>query len=377
MRRCSDAVAMRPNSQKWKYLALLSNVAVSEPVGNELVALVPPDDKRIVGEVGLSTFTSHFSDQFGRRISPSLIIARNDARMTLESLAAFRNCVAISAIAEAWARFLAYGAQLEALKFSDYFSIYPHQLGRDGRSVIVGSPALLGLDELDEFDGQTTPGISPASANKSMFDQGLLAALLDRWTVKFVSRKESWSDTALFRSLEMAARASAMPYHNQATLEDYGAQIALWVSAHEILTRTIAANSSLPQVDAVLAAAVLKSSALRAKRYTVHHRRQTYRANLLRKLYSEMYFSRNDFIHGNPVTRKNIFPGGHTNKYPLTCFSPIVYRFAVCSHLDLWAVSHTSDSDVFGRVRDSTYEDALMAATRPTARNQREKGKGS
>ena len=50
-----------------------------------------------------------------------------------------------------------------------------------------------------------------------------------------MSSNPSWSDNALFRSLNMAFRAAEMPAWNDITVYDVGRSVALWVSAFEIL----------------------------------------------------------------------------------------------------------------------------------------------
>jgi hypothetical protein len=351
----------------WRYVALFNNVSIEEAVGNDFIAIAPPSDSRVTSEAaetGFRTFIGRFRDQFGRKIIPSVLILREDVKPDLDLVVGFRNALAVTAVTQAWMRFLSHGAQLQHFKFSDYFSLYPHTLAKDGQNVVVHSPALLGLDELKSFQGQTSPGISRAHAPTEFCDSYLLEALLARWVERFIRGNKKWSNVALFRSLQMAFRASAMPFQNNATFEDYGAQLSLWVSAHEILTRPETGSASLSEVLTTLAKAQLSRSKLRAKRYSAYIGKKLVRVALLQKLYCEMHRSRNHFVHGNPVTAKDVFPGGRMERYSLVCFAPIVYRFALYEFLGLWKENVSTPEMTTERVRRTFYEDALLAATK-------------
>jgi hypothetical protein len=78
--------------------------------------------------------------------------------------------------------------------------LYPHELSLDGKYVTVHSPALLSLDEVTDFHGQITPGITVAPPRNEFYDAYLFDALLARWKKRFVERKDTWVDTSLFRS---------------------------------------------------------------------------------------------------------------------------------------------------------------------------------
>jgi len=98
------------------------------------------------------------------------------------------------------------------------------------------TPSFMGVDDPKKFLGQSSPGIAKAHSKNDFYDKNLFDALLEKWCEYFIKKKQrDWSLIALFRSLEMAYRASAMPFGNQGSLHDYGANISLWVSAFEIL----------------------------------------------------------------------------------------------------------------------------------------------
>ena len=92
---------------------------------------------------------------------------------------------------------------------------------------------------------------------------------------------------------------------------------------------------------------------------------------LVEKLYCEMHASRNHFLHGNPVTPKDVFPASRRDRYPLTCFAPIVYRCALYSFLGLWNQDVYAQEMTTERVSRSRYEKALIAATQRAERRLR------
>jgi hypothetical protein len=78
--------------------------------------------------------------------------------------------------------------------------------------------------------------LSPLDFDHMDVDTPLLNALLERWRVRYGTKRPQWSDRALFRSLNMAAAASKMPAGVDLTTFSIGRNIGLWVSAFEILT---------------------------------------------------------------------------------------------------------------------------------------------
>lgn len=152
----------------------------------------------------------------------------------MEGLLAFRNALAISSIIYTWENVVGYGRKLEYLKYSNYFDFYPYTLSKDEQWFIMHTASQRGLDdEVERFHGQTSPELATAELLEEFYDKRLLSSLLDKWVDRYVRRKKQDRNTAaLFRSLDMAYRASVMP---QLHLNEFGTNIALWVSAFEIL----------------------------------------------------------------------------------------------------------------------------------------------
>lgn len=218
------------------YAATLLNLPVTNHVGNDLVAVIPWDSHETSEQRkidGFDAFMSGFTDAFGRAVRPSVIVLNNleiRPEQWFPSISAFRNVLAISSIPTAWARAISANRQLEGLYFGDYFHIYPYEIAVQG-TIAAFDPATRGMGKLSEARGQTLPGLHTFSELGDFWDAELFSALLARWADRFAIHPldQSWSSGALFRSLEMAFRASLMPFTNQGSLDDYGAQVGLWV----------------------------------------------------------------------------------------------------------------------------------------------------
>lgn len=357
-------------SEAWSIIGMFHNLQVPREIGNEYMAVVPPTHPKLgllKAEPGFQKYINSFSDQFEQKIYPSVLIAHYKASLTVESVVAFRNALAISAITKAWMRYLAYEAQNVYFKYSEYFDLYPHLLSKDPTLVVVRSPSVLGVDQVRLFQGQSSPGLAVGHAEADFVDPYLFSGLLSRWVDHFIKSRKSADaiNIALFRSLQMAFRACAMPYQNRSTHDDYGAQLALWVSACEILVWPNGGHASVTSVLDVLEKIRHLGRRLRGHRYSIKIRKNvSKRVPLLQRLYFQMNEARNDYLHGNPVEHKTILPFGKRNRHPLTCYAPLVYRFLLFEMLDLW-YAQQGDDHVDKESTCHAYESAVNTASIP------------
>jgi hypothetical protein len=128
------------------------------------------------------------------------------------------------------------------IQYSDYFDFYPWVYHEGHKHLVCNTPAQVSLHEVRVFRGQTSPILSPLDFDHKDTDNPLLTALLERWRIRYGTKRPQWSDRALFRSLNMAAAASKMPAGVDLTTFSLGRNIGLWVSAFEILTHTAQAR---------------------------------------------------------------------------------------------------------------------------------------
>lgn len=131
----------------WIFIALIHNLSLMKPIEGDLLAMVPETDTRAVcllkKSSALRHLVSNFTDQFHRRISPTLLLAKQETPSSVlqqDAIVGFRNIIAISAITFAWQDTLVKKLSLNVLKYSNYFDIYPITISKDGETLIVRSP---------------------------------------------------------------------------------------------------------------------------------------------------------------------------------------------------------------------------------------------
>ncbi len=352
----------------WEFAYLLQHVAFSGPIENEFLAIVPPTDDRLKDlarqRTAIGKLTTKFTDQFGRAVNPSGLLARSDRPKSVDfhAVVSFRNIVAISSIIDAWCFQLTEPGARYPL-WSDYFDFYPFTETTDGSRLIAKSVASLEIwNNVEEFSGQRAPHLPTADRLSFGADRLVLDACLKQWYRRFIGQKKEWKTRVLFRSLQIAAQASRMPAvgTGSPTIHDAGVGIALWVSAMEILSHPRKGNASLQTVLDLLAGADWIARPLRTAKYKVKYKGSTIPVNYIRKLYAELNRARNDFLHGNPVRAGNLFPAKEQSQPLLLHCAPLIYRAALTSFLGI------RPPEI---LPDCVYEDAVRACqTRKHAR---------
>ncbi len=330
----------------WNIIFILHNLSLNNPIEYNYIALVPSSDSRVQKLIKkhdkLKYFINNFTDQFGRKISPSIIVVRDDAPRNLlssEAIIDFRNVIAISFIIIAWQDSLNKRVPLNYTKFSDYFDIYPINPSKDYKYLMSWTPSIMSADEPNEFCGQCSPGLARINSVKE-YDKELFDSLLKKWEEKHLKkRQKSWKLICLFRSLEMAYHACSMPYENNSTIYDYGAKLSIWVGAFEILIHPQNGKANLKKVLDLIGKVKFNSKKLRNKYYRIpnpNNKNKKIGVNLAQKLYSQIYDARCDFLHGNPVSTKDIFPFKSQNDYTLNFFAPLIYNIALKCFLEIF-----------------------------------------
>lgn len=337
----------------WIAATVLPNIDLDEPIEGGLIALVPRHDNRVdalcKAYPNLKTFLGNFTDAFGVKLHPALLIIRNDAPksvFTIDALASFRDAIAISAIVHNRALELLYPS-MPRVTFSNALWFYPWMLDKDYKNIIAHTPAMLALHEVKKFRGQSTPELSQTPLRTSDLDKTLLTALCERWNRYYTARKPVWSDVALFRSLNMANQASQMPAGKDMTLYDVGRSIALWVSAFEILSHPGEGKTGLWNVYALLERVEYEYASLRYRRYKVygHNKKNENRRIAACWLYGELHHARNDFLHGNPVTERRLTI--KRSGLSLYLYAAPLYRLAMTGFLALsWSKPAPPMNDV-------------------------------
>jgi hypothetical protein len=268
-----------------------------------------------------------------------------------DALASFRDAIALSVIPYNRALELRYPGGHRIL-WGNAFSMFPWMLDKDYDHVVGNTPAILGIDDVEDFRGQCSPELFRLTLSSRDIDSPLLAALTERWRTRYAGGEPVWSERALFRSLNMAFAASQLPAGIEITFYDIGRLIALWVSGFEILAHPRSGDSGLKQVYDLLEKAPWDLAAMKTANHGAFAGR--YRPPVLKNLacwlYGELYHARNDFLHGNPVgtDRLTIAKSGRD----LFEFAAPLYRMALAAFLPLaWSepIPPVKDANEFGR----------------------------
>jgi len=332
---------MKNNHNEWKIIFLLPNLSLDKSIGNDNIAIVPANDPRLEKIVSTNklarSLVENFEDQFGRKMHPAVLMIRAKAPEFLilnETIVGFRNIFALSCIIKGHehsmkSSFVAYPV------YSDHFDFYPISLSEDNDGFITSSPSIFGFDDDSQcFKGQTSPAlINPASINATP-DENLFQLLENAWERCFLNGNfGEWRTTTLFRSLEMAYQASSMPFKNHSTIYDHGSSVSLWVSALEILSHPRKGKADLCSVLNLLDIFEWKDIKIKKRAYKICFHNREYKVNLVQKLYKELYDTRNDFLHGNPVSQNRLYPFRKKGRHTIIRYAPLIYKVALLSFL--------------------------------------------
>jgi hypothetical protein len=325
---------------EWLPVFALPNLALDKAIETTVAALVPSHDTRVKGlrekHSSFNQFLRRFSDSFGVRFEPALILLKADAPkmfFDIGALSSFRNLIALSAIMKNRALEIRHPHRHGAV-FGEAFAFYPWMLDRHYEHLIGQTPALLGMHQVCKLKAQSSPALSRPRVTVSSLDAPILQDLLRRWEYHYGAEKPDWHDVKIFRSLNMAYHASLMPAVSDTTFLDIGRLICLWVSALEILvhpggTEKVNRKDVINHIDQ----AHWERSVLNERRYTVRGESVAKRT-LAAWLCDRLYECRNDFLHGNPVDRNSIrLPN---TKRSIFQYAAPLYRIALAETLKLW-----------------------------------------
>lgn len=339
----------------WKPIFVLPNIPLLAPIGCDITVLAPAHDPRVTtlkrAHPTFRRFLGRFSDNFGAKFEPTLLLVRADAPaafLEVTTLASFRDLIAISAVA--------YNRALELrhprghrVMFGEAFAIYPWMLDKHFEDVIGSTPAILGTHEVAMFKGQSSPTLFRTGLDAGDLDQPLLAALLRRWQQRYQAPEPDWTDIALFRSLNMAYHASLLPAATDTTFYDVGRLVSLWVSAFEILVHP--GGNGQANRDKVFELIEKTPWELQASADRAHDTggKTKVKRTLASWLYQALYDCRNNFLHGNPVERADlVLPVSGRTVFE---YAAPLYRLALTTFLPLThdtPMPSSSDSQAFG-----------------------------
>jgi hypothetical protein len=166
-----------------------------------------------------------------------------------------------------------------------------------------------------------------------VIDEPLLERLFRVWRQCYLQRRNRKKFLRLFRALEVAFHASLFPADGLTSMNDVGTRIAQWVNAFEVLCHP-GGSVNKRHVQNVISTAPYSEKALTSKRFTVSYGGSKFRATLPEALYDDLYWARNQFLHGMPV-RGAVLHYRQSSKYSdLIDVAPVLLNAALVSRLD-------------------------------------------
>ncbi len=196
-------------------------------------------------------------------------------------------------------------------------------------------------------------------------DELIFRTLLRQWNKKFLSQRGTNKySSILFRSLELAYQALSIPIKNQTSIHDFGVSAACWVSAFEILVKT---NNDEANSRTVREKLLKTEYPLCERKLSRHYitkvgkNEKKVKLPFIQKTYEELYRVRNNFMHGNKVSTRTLFPFG-TNKPSIIRLAPTIYRIALWHYMHPHFYQKDRDiTDFIVWLRDyEVYESSLM-----------------
>ena len=320
----------------WEPHAILANCSFSEAIDAESAAFVPPEDPRIQAinaEHPIhADFLDRFSDAFGKKVRPTVLLLKTSATnsyRTVNAIASIRDVLSSCVMPVARARHIRAGQGLSAC-FSTAFEFYPWMIGKDYEDLIMYTPSVHGCHDVSDFSGQRSPEVHSVELSKRDLDGLLWPALVERWCRAYAV--EPSSDQSLMRSLNMAYHAGQLPSNQDTRHFDYGRQIALWVSAFEILAHPGSGAVDRWTVCRLLDSAYWTNEENKKKDIPLNKKPGTY-VTLPSSLYLRLHSVRNGYLHGNPVDSQTLqIP---SLRRTLADFAAPLYRMALTAFLGL------------------------------------------
>lgn len=331
-------------TSEWVFRYLLPSVNFRSPVEHGPLAIVPHDDERLVPLAEASTavrrLLGRFTNQFGEEVKPSALLIKTASVGDLDfyALSSFRNIVALASVIDALSmRYSSRHGSSHFPAWSDYFDFYPFTLTTDG-NLFARSPASSEENKPGRFSGQKSPHLPGVEGLSFGMDPTTLDLCLPRWDRFLPGAGETPATKRLFRALEVAYRAMEVPgYGNtHTTIHEIGVNVALWVSAFEVLSHpgTTTGSANLGTVWDQIGAASWNDARLSAATYPVVYPKNNPRnINVAQCFYHQLYKARNAYLHGNPVTRAELHVGGVESNPPLLHVAPLVFRAALEGHV--------------------------------------------
>ena len=278
----------------------------------------------------------------GRRYRPGCFLIRSDiprgARQA-ETIRAFRNACAIASTAAFYATLLSNpNAAQWRVRWADRFRFGHFMAGQNGWVQTFGGPVMGMNDQIPRQQAAAAFG-NPTDFSL-VIDQPLLERLLRAWSQCYLRHRNRRGLLRLFRALEVAFHALLFPADGLTSINDVGTRIALWVSAFEVLCHP-GGNVNKRHVQKVISDAPFTERVLTLKRFTVSYSGIRSRVTFPEAVYDDLYWARNQFLHGMPVRQRMLHYRQSVAYTALTDVAPVLFNAALVSRLNSHNVTGT------------------------------------
>ena len=113
---------------------------------------------------------------------------------------------------------------------------------------------------------------------------------------------------------------------------------------------------------------------IKRKSYKVNYGKHDHQVNLVQRLYKELYDTRNDFLHGNPVKLSRLYPFKNKKAHLITRYAPIIYKVALLSFLNQFEDKRKKtdwQKDYISKlVNERKVSEAILSARNPKIRRR-------
>jgi len=328
---------------RWEVFAALPNITLPDPSRSNLplsaevrdVAIVHGDDQRVLDarsqSPAVNRLMSGFRTHNDQAYTPSAIICRSSATVTGAAVISFRNAIALTSVLRSWAT----EHNNDALIYTDWFDIFPAYETKAGHLIIM-TPATKSLFATGSKFLATPSPLGRLRPNYLAQDYYLTRALTARWCRSYQENRDDHFSRALFRSLEIAYTAAAAPMRSNATEYEWGNNLALWVSAIEVLAHPRSAHVSQAEALRLLGTYRWGSKKLDAPRRLIWpegRKKASVQVNAIQSAYHFLYKARNAYLHGNKVLKSTMRPFKRARGTTLVMIAPLIYRTALFAYL--------------------------------------------
>jgi hypothetical protein len=160
----------------WIPIFVLPNILFKDPVENEYVAVVSPDDPRCAQiareQPNFMPFLAAFTDAFKRSVVPSVLLVKAGSPpwvMSMEAIGGFRDAISISTVTHNRSLTIVHG-HAKPHQYSTFFDFYAWAFSKSFDVLTTNNPALWGMEQFEDFAGQSTPGISVSRWDRLDYD---------------------------------------------------------------------------------------------------------------------------------------------------------------------------------------------------------------